>query len=223
MKIYILFIFKINLLLLLFPLHLLFAYDHQYPPSWEEFQSNEGWKLIKETERVKIYNKQLDAYPLPAVKAEILSDVEMDRLLDAAWLIEKSKEVFPNAYITEAGIYHRRGKTSYTAYQIIDIPFLAPRLYQFNSIRLGNSIHWVRADALGPNYNPDKLLFPPVNFGSWEVEKEENQSKLTYRLCTDPGGNIPLWVVKQANQYNLPQLLIDLEAYAKKNRNVPSQ
>ena len=216
MKIYILFIFKINLLLLLFPLHLLFAYDHQYPPSWEEFQSNEGWKLIKETERVKIYNKQLDAYPLPAVKAEILSDVEMDRLLDAAWLIEKSKEVFPNAYITEAGIYHRRGKTSYTAYQIIDIPFLAPRLYQFNSIRLGNSIHWVRADTLGPDYNPDKLLLPPVNFGSWEVRKEENRSKLTYRLCTDPGGNIPLWVVRQANQYNLPQLLIDLEAYGKK-------
>ena len=216
MKIYILFIFKINLLLLLFPLHLLFAYDHQYPPSWEEFQSNEGWKLIKETERVKIYNKQLDAYPLPAVKAEILSDVEMDKLLDAAWLIEKSKEVFPNAYITEAGIYHRRGKTSYTAYQIIDIPFLTPRLYQFNSIRLGNSIHWVRADTLGPDYNPDKLLLPPVNFGSWEVRKEENRSKLTYRLCTDPGGNIPLWVVRQANQYNLPQLLIDLEAYGKK-------
>ena len=216
MKKYILFIFKINLLLLLFPLHLLFAYDHQYPPSWDEFQSNEGWKLIKETERVKIYNKQLDAYPLPAVKAEILSDVDMDRLLDAAWLIEKSPEVFPNAYITDAGIYHRRGKTSYTAYQIIDIPFLAPRLYQFNSIRHGNSIHWVSADTVNAAYNLDKLLLPPVNFGSWKVEKEGNQSKLTYRLCTDPGGNIPLWVVKQANQYNLPQLLIDLEAYAQK-------
>ena len=216
MKKYILFIFKINLLLLLFPLHLLFAYDHQYPPSWDEFQSNEGWKLIKETERVKIYNKQLDAYPLPAVKAEILSDVKMDRLLDAAWLVEKSKVVFPNAYITDAGIYHRRGKTSYTAYQIIDIPFLAPRLYQFNSIRHGNSIHWVSADTVNAAYNLDELLLPPVNFGSWNVEKMGNQSKLTYRLCTDPGGNIPLWVVKQANQYNLPLLLIDLEAYAQK-------
>ena len=215
MKIYILFIFKKNLLLLLFPLHLLFAYDHQYPPSWEEFQSNEGWKLIKETERVKIYNKQLDAYPLPAVKAEILSDVEMDRLLDAAWLIEKSKEVFPNAYITEAGIYHRRGDTSYTAYQIIDIPFLAPRLYQFNSIRHGNSIHWVSADTVNAAYNLDKLLLPPVNFGSWNVEKMGNQTKITYHLCTDPGGNVPLWIVRQANHYNLPQLLIDLEAYVK--------
>ena len=216
MKIYILFIFKINLLLLLFPLHLLFAYDHQYPPSWEEFQSNEGWKLIKETERVKIYNKQLDAYPLPAVKAEILSDVEMDRLLDAAWLIEKSMEVFPNAYIKDAGIYHQRGDTSYTAYQVIDIPFMAPRLYQFNSIRHGNKIHWVKADTVGNDYNPDELLLPPVNFGSWEIEKFGNQSKLTYRLCTDMGGNVPLWIVNQANKYNLPQLLIDLETYTQK-------
>ena len=50
MKKYILFIFKINLLLLLFPLHLLFAYDHQYPPSWKEFQRNEGWKLSQRSQ-----------------------------------------------------------------------------------------------------------------------------------------------------------------------------
>jgi hypothetical protein len=216
MKKYILYVFQKKLLFFSFSISILFAYDHQYPPSWYELQNDEGWELIKETERVKIYSKQLEASPLPSYRAEIFSDVKTDWLADAAWLIEKSTEVFPNAYITDAGIYHRRGDTSYTAYQIIDIPFLAPRLYQFNSIRLGNSIHWVRADALGPNYNPDKLLLPPVNFGSWEVEKEGNQSKLTYRLCTDPGGNIPLWVVKQANQYNLPQLLIDLEAYTQK-------
>ena len=208
-------IIKKKNLLLLFSLHLLFAYDHQYPPSWDEFQSNEGWKLIKETERVKIYNKQLDAYPLPAVKAEILSDVKMDRLLDAAWLVEKSKEVFPNAYITEAGIYHRRGKTSYTAYQIIDIPFMSSRLYQFNSIRHGNSIHWVRADTLGADYNPDKLLLPPVNFGSWDVKSSGDQSQLIYRICTNPGGNVPLWIIEQANQRYLPLMLVDLETYVK--------
>ena len=93
---------------------------------------------------------------------------------------------------------------------------MAPRLYQFNSIRHGNNIHWVKADTMNASYNPNELLLPPVNFGSWEVVKTENQSKLTYRLCTDLGGNVPLWILNQANQYNLPQLLIDLEAYAQK-------
>jgi len=216
MKKYIFSIFQIFLLFFSFSISILFAYDHQYPESWDELQSNDGWVMIKETDRVKIFSKQLDVSPLPASRAEMISNVKMDRLVDAAWLIEKSMEVFPNAYIKDAGIYHQRGDTSYTAYQVIDIPFMAPRLYQFNSIRHGNNIHWVKADTMNASYNPNELLLPPVNFGSWEVEKVGNQSKLTYRLCTDLGGNVPLWIVNQANQYNLPQLLIDLEAYAQK-------
>ena len=216
MKKYIFSIFQIFLLFFSFSISILFAYDHQYPESWDELQSNDGWVMIKETDRVKIFSKQLDVSPLPASRAEMISNVKMDRLVDAAWLIEKSMEVFPNAYITNTGIYHQRGDTSYTAYQVIDIPFMAPRLYQFNSIRHGNNIHWVKTDTINASYNPDELLLPPVNFGSWEVVKTENQSKITYRLCTDLGGNVPLWIVNQANQYNLPQLLIDLEAYAQK-------
>ena len=216
MKIYIHSIFRIFFLLFSFSISTLFANDHQYPESWFELQSNDGWEMIWETERVKIFSKQLDVSPLPAFRAEMISDVKTDGLVDAAWFIEKSMEVFPNAYITDAGIYHQRSDTSYTAYQVIDIPFMAPRLFQFNSIRYGNNIHWVKADTVGAGYNPDELLLPPVNFGSWEVEKMGNQSKLTYRLCTDLGGNVPLWIVKQANQYNLPQLLIDFETYAQK-------
>lgn len=215
MKKYIFSIFQIFLLFFSFSISILFAYDHQYPESWDELQSNDGWVMIKETDRVKIFSKQLDVSPLPASRAEMISNVKMDRLVDAAWLIEKSMEVFPNAYITNTGIYHQRGDTSYTAYQVIDIPFMAPRLYQFNSIRHGNNIHWVKTDTINASYNPDELLLPPVNFGSWEVVRIENQSKITYRLCTDPGGNVPLWIVEQANQYNLPLLLIDLETYAK--------
>ena len=216
MKKYIHSIFRIFFLLFSFSFSTLFANDHQYPESWFELQSNDGWELIWETDRVKIFSKQLDVSPLPAFRAEMISDMKTDGLADAAWFIEKSIEIFPNAYITDAGIYHQRSDTSYTAYQVIDIPFMAPRLYQFNSIRHGNKIHWVKADTVGNDYNPDELLLPPVNFGSWEIEKFGNQSKLTYRLCTDMGGNVPLWIVNQANKYNLPQLLIDLETYTQK-------
>ena len=128
MKKYILSLFQIFLLFFSFSIYILFAYDHQYPPSWYELQNDEGWEMIKETDRVKIFSKQLDVSPLPASRAEMISNVKMDRLVDAAWLIEKSMEVFPNAYITNTGIYHQRGDTSYTAYQVIDIPFMAPRL-----------------------------------------------------------------------------------------------
>ena len=206
--------FLFYLLLTPYSLLLLLASNHPYPQSWNDLQNNEGWEMIKETDRVTIFSKQLNDSPLPSYKAEIISDVEMYLLADAAWLIENSTEIFPNAFIIDAGVYHRRSDTSYTAFQVFDIPFLSPRLYQFDSIRHGNSIHWVKTDTVSAGHNPENLLLPPVNFGSWEVEQAGNQSKLTYRVCTDPGGDVPLWIVEQANQRYLPQMLLDLESYA---------
>ncbi len=211
-------IFIRTLFIFHFSLFILFANDHPYPQSWNDLQNNEGWELIKETDRVKIFGKQLEDSPLPSYKAEIISDVEMNLLADAAWLVENSTEVFPNAFITDAGVYHWRNDTSYTAFQVFDIPFLSPRLYQFDSIRHGNSIHWVRTDTVSAGHNPENLLLPPVNFGSWEVEQAGNQSKLTYRLCTDPGGNVPLWIVEQANQRYLPQMMLDIESFAREKK-----
>ena len=206
--------------LLLTPYSLLFllASNHPYPQSWSDLQNNEGWELIKEMDRVKIFGKQLEDSPLPSYKAEIISDVEMYLMADAAWLVENSTEIFPNAFIIDAGVYHRRSDSSYTAFQVYDIPFLSPRLYQFDSIRHGNSIHWVRTDTMSAGHNPENLLLPPVNFGSWEVEQAGNQSKLTYRLCTDPGGNVPLWIVEQANQRYLPQMMMDIESFAREKK-----
>jgi hypothetical protein len=113
-------------------------------------------------------------------------------------------------------VYHRRSDSSYSAFQILDVPFLSPRLYQFNSIRLGNSIHWVRKDTVNTELNPDGLLLPPVNFGSWVVTQEGAKSKLTYRVCTDPGGDVPHWIVNQTNQRYLPQMLEDIVHFAGK-------
>ena len=202
--------------LLLSPFSFLLSSPHPYPPNWDKLQNNEGWELVKETDRVNVYSKQLPDSPIPALKAEIISDVKMELLADAAWLVEKSTEVFPNAYIIDAGVYYRKSDTSYTAYQVFDVPFLSPRLYQFNSIRFGNSIHWVITDTLRAELNPENLLLPPVNFGSWVVSQEENKSKLTYRICTDPGGDVPHWIVNQANQRYLPQMLVDIESFARK-------
>ena len=198
--------------------HVIFANDVQYPSGWNELQSNQGWELIKQTKRVKIFTKEIPASPLPAHRAELISPLGMEALINTAWKIDKSAEIFPNAYIKEAGIYEHQGDNGHTGYQIFDIPFLSERLYQMNSIRTKDSIHWIKVDTLDAGLNPDNFLIPPVNFGSWKVEKYGDQSKITYRLCTDPGGSVPLWIVKLANQKVLPQMLKDLESYASKNR-----
>jgi len=48
------------------------------------------------------------------------------------------------------------------------------------------------------------------------VTQEGNKTKLTYRVCTDPGGDVPHWIVNQANQRYLPLMLEDIESFARK-------
>ena len=40
--------------------HILVGNDHQYPPAWDELQNDEGWELIKETDRVKVFSKEIE-------------------------------------------------------------------------------------------------------------------------------------------------------------------
>ena len=94
------------ILILQFSFFILLASPHPYPPSWNDLQNNEDWKLVKEADRVLVYSKLLPDSPIPALKAVILSDVKMEKLADAAWLVEKSTVVFPNAFIIDAGVYH---------------------------------------------------------------------------------------------------------------------
>ena len=91
-------------------LHTLFGNDHQYPQAWGELHSDEGWKLIKETDRIKVFSKEISASPLPAHRTEMISPLDMQTLIKTAWQIEKSTMIFPNAYIIEAGIYKWNGE-----------------------------------------------------------------------------------------------------------------
>ena len=190
------------------------ANAYKYPNGWDKLHSDLDWTLINKTDRVQIFSKKIESLPLPAFKLELISEISVNKLIEAAWLVEESIDIFPNAYIVNAGIYHHVSDTNYIAFQEFDIPFLSPRLYQFNSIRSQNTIHWTKIDTLIFSNNEDGLLIPPVNFGSWEIQSIGDRSKIIYRVCTDPGGDIPLWIVEQANQRYLPMMLLDLEAYA---------
>ena len=43
-------------------LYTLSGNDYQYPQAWDELHSDEGWELIKETDRVKVFSKEISAF-----------------------------------------------------------------------------------------------------------------------------------------------------------------
>ena len=49
---------NITLFIIVF-VHLIYSKTHQYPQGWDELQNNQNWKLIKETDRIKIFSKKI--------------------------------------------------------------------------------------------------------------------------------------------------------------------
>ena len=80
-----------------------------------------------------------------------------------------------------------------------------------------NSISW---SLINHDYSIsiDDLILPTINFGSWEIQTNLNEHLIIYRVCTNPGGDIPIWIVVQANQRYLPQLLLDLVYWVKSHK-----
>ena len=195
---------------------ILMCQEMQYPSEWQELFSDSGWTLVKKKERIKVYEKPILVSSVPALRVELITHLSAEALLNVAWAVDKYSSTFPSAYTTKSGYGRILNKIQQQGWQIIDIPFLAPRLYQFNHLRTTARIDWIKSQFSIQVDLPNNIVIPPVNFGSWEVVESEEKNTLIYRVCTDPGGIVPSWIVKNASRNYIPDMLMELEQAAKK-------
>lgn len=192
----------------------LFSQDFQYPPEWNELFSDSGWTLITKKERIRVFEKPILASPIPAFRIELVTPASTEALLNVAWAVDQYPETLSSAYIVKAGFNHRNSAQHQQGWQIMDIPFLAPRLYQFDHIRHLSRIEWISTQFNQQEDFPEQLIIPPVNFGSWEVLEFDGETKLIYRVCTNPGGSVPSWIVRKTSRNYIPDMLLELEEAA---------
>jgi len=184
-----------------------------YPDIWEKMMSQKDWESIKETEKYKLSKFQFDGFSIPAFKIEMILKVQPQTILDVAWNVPKYPESLPSAYITQAGIYQNMDSTQ-TAWQVMDIPFLAPRLYQYQHVRKKNRVDWY--NTVFKQQIDKNILTASTNVGSWSLSIVGEENVLTYIVLTDPGGLVPAWIIKQAQMKYLPQMLMEAENSALK-------
>ena len=195
---------------------ILLCQEMQYPSEWQELFSDSGWTLVKKKERIKVYEKSILASSVPALRVELITHLSAEALLNVAWAVDKYSSTLPSAYTTKSGYGRILNKIQQQGWQIIDIPFLAPRLYQSNHLRTTSRVDWIKSQFSIQVDLPNNIVIPPVNFGSWEVVESEEKNTLIYRVCTDPGGIVPSWIVKNASRNYIPDMLMELEQAAKK-------
>lgn len=189
----------------------------QDQPVWDGLQADSGWTRIHGDSALRVYVKSLPASPVQALKLELTTSAPPERLLDHIWAVDRYPQSLPSAHITAAGFLERHPDRQ-VAWQVIDIPLLEPRLYVYEHVRREGRIEWRAVPESVPVADYADLIRPVLNMGSWEVLSGGQATRLIYRVCTDPRGRVPAWVVNQANQRWLPQMLRELEQAALQDR-----
>lgn len=113
--------------------------------------------------------------------------------------------------------------SSFDYYQLLDNPNPVADRYWFvrgTPARSGEvrGFYWVQIDPAKtyPKEHAEvQQRFPgavmtQVNVGNWAFAPEAGQTRVTYRICTDAGGNIPDWAKEYAAKKTLPTNVADI-------------
>ena len=199
-----------NLFLFMLCCDIRFA-QNNYPAIWDTLRNISQWETVYKTEKYELYQYQIKEYPIPAIKIDMLLEADPQSILDVAWDVSNYTSVLPSAFVTSANIESKMDSIQ-TAWHIIDIPLLAPRLYWFRHIRTSNSVDWYKI-SVDKDFKNENII-PLFNVGSWKTSELDGKNILTYTVLTDPNGNIPGWIIKKAQMYYLPKMLLEAEVYA---------
>ncbi len=158
------------------------------------------------------------------VLAEAVLDARADSLFAVIADVEQYASFVP--YVVESSIVARDAE-SIVNYQRLSfgIPFVSPRHYaiRIRTARASGAdgravyrIAWNLAPEIVLPVEPGAVAVP-VNAGFWQLQDvggEPPATRVIYCVFTDPGGQLPAWIVYRANAESVPRLFDAVRAAA---------
>lgn len=156
-------------------------------------------------------------------------DVPAEKMLDVVADVEGAVR-WSSAGVTDAKLLSQAAN-GIDYYQYLDVPgwTMASDRFWFlhGTLQKGPeswSLRWTRLIDGGDHSEEWKKLKedhssaiePPVNVGSWVFAPNEGSTQMTYSVCTQPGGSIPVAVQNAATKKTLPDTLGDVVREARK-------
>ena len=199
-------------------------------PTWADIQANTTWTpdsdvTTSDAGSVKITTAAIAG--TTCFHAEATTDASVDALVSTVTDIKGTLK-WSTAGVTEAELLSQSGN-SYQYYQYLDVPgwtMSADRFWFLQGTLVKGTTTQFRWDRLvdGGAFadkfkavkaaHPDAVE-PPLNVGAWQFEAG-TPTKVTYFLCTDTGGSIPVFVQTAATRRTLPDTLSDAVREAKR-------
>lgn len=169
-----------------------------------------NWQLAKEQDDIKIFLKEAQGSNIKMLRLECLVTAKPPEILALLLDIPATEKWIPQTKICR---YLRRPSlTECFYYSELDMPW--PVSNRDYVVHLQTTQHpvtkWITVDAnLVKGEVPEKKGIVRVHVSNvkWVLQPTQNgTTKLMYQLYTDPGGNIPAWVVN----YFAKQAAIDI-------------
>jgi hypothetical protein len=150
------------------------------------------------------------------------TDVAKDKLLAVVVDIEGAKR-WSSAGITEARLLGSGGG-AYSYYQYLDVPgwtMASDRFWFLRSTvrKTDTELEFVWDPLPATEYadvhsevvaaHPDAVE-PPINVGSWKFSQKGAGVEITYSICTQPGGSLPVAIQNAATRKTLPDTVGDV-------------
>ena len=190
--------------------------------------SQTGTVKNKEVGPVGIWRAQIGG--VDCFRGTATTDVSPEKLFDVVADVEGAKR-WSSAGITEAKTL-ARSSSQMAYYQYLDIPgwtMAADRFWFLKAdLHRGSDRASLKWTPLGSGGGPHAAEYqrvttehpnavePTVNVGSWVFEAGSAGVRMTYSICTKPGGSIPSAIQNAATKRTLPDTLGDVVREARR-------
>lgn len=207
-----------------------------YNPTWPELKSDDGWTVQTHVETevgtVVVSKKMVDGFPC------FKGETEYDGVLDVPLMIEVAADAesamkWSSAGVTEAETLMRtKDYTEY--YQFLDLPFpLSDRYWMLRGhFEREKNVHYFRWEPLmnggahTGRYEQVKREHPEalettINLGSWILYVHDDKTHVEDRLCSHPGGSVPVSMQSIATSQTLPTNVSEIILETKRRMKAP--
>lgn len=181
-----------------------------------------AWELIRRTsDGIAIYFRETPGTTVRAAKAICTVEAPPEIVLDAAGDPDTFR--VSTKYVAADRLQATQDPDVWYIYQLLAYPVVTPRDYALRYERRMDAakglyrLTWEATAAYGPPPREGVIRVTRAD-GYIDVKPlpDGKRAVVTYYLVTDPGGDIPGWVMRIAQRFNLPAIMRELRDEAQR-------
>lgn len=189
-------------LLVALPFCLVASFAHARTPAWEPIAEKEG---------VRVATRPVPGSELLEVRVQGIIEAPPEAVLATLLDVEAYTKTMP--YTAEVKVLKREGDSVWI-YQVIDAPLASKRdlAMKITVVRgPGGKVgtRWILDEELSPPRR-EGIVRVPASEGGWDLLpiRGGKATRATYRIHSDPGGDVPRWIVNRANRTAIPDAFL---------------